>query len=125
MGKGYGIIAGVSINSGNANAATGETGLACARETCNIASQVIGCEPQQILVASTGVIGQILSIDTFETAIPAAYEALSAHGGADAARAIMTTDTHSKEYAVSYVVRLRVMRGNVYTVGGNVQGLGV
>lgn len=52
--KGYGIIAGVSINSGNANAATGETGLACARETCNIASQVIGCEPQQILVASTG-----------------------------------------------------------------------
>lgn len=70
--KGYGIIAGVSINSGNANAATGETGLACARETCNIASQVIGCESQQILVASTGVIGQILPIDTFETAIPAA-----------------------------------------------------
>ena len=66
--KGYGIIAGVSINSGNANAATGETGLACARETCNIASQVIGCEPQQILVASTGVIGQILPIDTFEAA---------------------------------------------------------
>lgn len=91
--KGCGIIAGVSVNSGNANAATGETGLACARETCSIASQVIGCEPQQILVASTGVIGQILPIDTFETAIPAAYEALSAHGGADAARAIMTTDT--------------------------------
>ena len=83
--KGYGIIAGVSINSGNANAATGETGLACARETCNIASQVIGCEPQQILVASTGVIGQILPIDTFEAAVPSAYEALSAHGGADAA----------------------------------------
>ena len=61
--KGYGIIAGVSVNSGNANAATGETGLACARETCSIASQVIGCEPQQILVASTGVIGQILPID--------------------------------------------------------------
>ena len=56
--KGYGIIAGVSINSGNANAATGETGLACARETCSIASQVISCEPQQILVASTGVIAR-------------------------------------------------------------------
>ena len=111
--KGYGIIAGVSINSGNANAATGETGLACARETCNIASQVIGCEPQQILVASTGVIGQILPIDTFETAIPAAYEALSAHGGADAARAIMTTDTHSKEYAVSYVSEAAGHAGNV------------
>ena len=125
VGKGYGIIAGVSINSGNANAATGETGLACARETCNIASQVIGCEPQQILVASTGVIGQILSIDTFETAIPAAYEALSAHGGADAARAIMTTDTHSKEYAVSYVSEAAGHAGNVYTVGGMCKGSGM
>ena len=123
--KGYGIIAGVSVNSGNANAATGETGLACARETCNIASQVIGCEPQQILVASTGVIGQILPIDTFETAIPAAYEALSAHGGADAARAIMTTDTHSKEYAVSYVSDADGHAGNVYTVGGMCKGSGM
>ena len=123
--KGYGIIAGISVNSGNANAATGETGLACARETCNIASQVIGCEPQQILVASTGVIGQILSIDTFETAIPAAYEALSAHGGADAARAIMTTDTHSKEYAVSYVSEAAGHAGNVYTVGGMCKGSGM
>ena len=123
--KGYGIIAGVSINSGNANAATGETGLACARETCSIASQVIGCEPQQILVASTGVIGQILPIDTFETAIPAAYEALSAHGGADAARAIMTTDTHSKEYAVSYVSEAAGHTGNAYTVGGMCKGAGM
>ena len=123
--KGYGIIAGVSVNSGNANAATGETGLACARETCSIASQVIGCEPQQILVASTGVIGQILPIDTFETAIPAAYEALSAHGGADAARAIMTTDTHSKEYAVAYVSEAAGHAGNVYTVGGMCKGSGM
>ena len=123
--KGYGVIAGVSVNSGNANAATGETGLACARETCSIASQVIGCEPQQILVASTGVIGQILPIDTFETAIPAAYEALSAHGGADAARAIMTTDTHSKEYAVSYVSEAAGHAGNVYTVGGMCKGSGM
>ncbi|MFR2627334.1 MAG: bifunctional glutamate N-acetyltransferase/amino-acid acetyltransferase ArgJ [Collinsella sp.] len=123
--KGCGIIAGVSINSGNANAATGETGLACARETCNIASQVIGCEPQQILVASTGVIGQILPIDTFETAVPAAYEALSAHGGADAARAIMTTDTHSKEYAVCYRSEAAGHAGNAYTVGGMCKGSGM
>ena len=123
--KGYGIIAGVSINSGNANAATGETGLACARETCNIASQVIGCEPQQVLVASTGVIGQILPIDTFETAVPSAYEALSAHGGADAARAIMTTDTHSKEYAVCYCSEAAGHAGNAYTVGGMCKGSGM
>ncbi len=123
--KGYGIIAGVSINSGNANAATGETGLACARETCNIASQVIGCEPQQILVASTGVIGQILPIDTFETAVPSAFEALSAHGGADAARAIMTTDTHSKEDAVRYRSEAAGHAGNAYTVGGMCKGSGM
>ena len=123
--KGYGIIAGVSVNSGNANAATGETGLACARETCSIASQVIGCEPQQILVASTGVIGQILPIDTFETAVPSAYEALSAHGGADAARAIMTTDTHSKEYAVCYRSEAAGHAGNAYTVGGMCKGSGM
>ncbi len=61
------------------------------------------------------MIGQILPIDTFETAIPAAYEALSAHGGADAARAIMTTDTHSKEYAVSYVSDAEGHAGNAYT----------
>ena len=123
--KGYGIIAGVSVNSGNANAATGETGLACARETCNIASQVIGCEPQQILVASTGVIGQILPIDTFEIAVPAAYEALSDHGGADVARAIMTTDTHSKEYAVCYRSEAAGHAGNAYTVGGMCKGSGM
>ena len=78
--KGYGIIAGVSVNSGNANAATGETGLACARETCSIASQVIGC---------------------------------------------MTTDTHSKEYAVSYVSEAAGHAGNVYTVGGMCKGSGM
>ena len=71
------------------------------------------------------MIGQILPIDTFETAIPAAYEALSAHGGADAARAIMTTDTHSKEYAVSYVSEAAGHAGNVYTVGGMCKGSGM
>ena len=77
------------------------------------------------MVASTGVIGQILPIDTFETAVPAAYEALSAHGGADAARAIMTTDTHSKEYAVYYRSEAAGHAGNAYTVGGMCKGSGM
>ncbi len=124
--KGYGIIAGVSINSGNANAATGEIGLACARETCNIASQVIGCEPQQILVASTGVIGQILPIDTFETCLsrPPTRHSLPMAVPMPA-RAIMTTDTHSKEYAVRYRSEAAGHAGNAYTVGGMCKGSGM
>ena len=99
---GYGQVQGVIINSGNANAATGEPGLALARESCEIASQVMGCAPEQVLVSSTGVIGQQLGIECFETGIPAVFDELSEQGGADAARAIMTTDTHPKEYAVTY-----------------------
>ena len=123
--KGYGTVAGISINSGNANAATGETGLECARETCKIASQVIGCEPEQVLVASTGVIGQILPIDTFETGIPAAYQALSVEGGDDAAHAIMTTDTHPKQYAVEYESAAAGYEGETFTVGGMCKGSGM
>lgn len=124
-GKGYGTVAGITVNSGNANAATGEEGLATARETCRIASQVIGCEPEQVLVASTGVIGQILPIDTFETGIPAAYEALSAQGGDDAAHAIMTTDTHPKQYAVEYASAAAGYEGETFTVGGMCKGSGM
>ena len=101
-GVGYGMARGVVVNSGNANAATGGAGIAAAHETCDIASQVLGCEPEQVLVSSTGVIGQILDIEPVEEGIPAAADALSRAGGSDAALAIMTTDTHPKEYAVTY-----------------------
>ena len=123
--KGYGTVAAISINSGNANAATGETGLATARETCKIASQIFGCEPEQVLVASTGVIGQILPLDQFETGLPAAFEALSETGGADAARAIMTTDTHPKECAMQYESAAAGYEGATFTVGGMCKGSGM
>ncbi|MFR3877689.1 MAG: bifunctional ornithine acetyltransferase/N-acetylglutamate synthase [Collinsella sp.] len=112
------------INSGNANAATGETGLACARETCNIASQVIGCEPQQILVASTGVIVRFCRSTRLRRR-PVRLRGALRHGGADAARAIMTTDTHSKEYAVCYRSEAAGHAGNAYTVGGMCKGSGM
>ncbi len=124
-GKGYGTCAGISINSGNANAATGEEGLAVAHETCKIASQILACEPEQVLVASTGVIGVPLPIDEFETGIPAAIDALSRDGGHDAAHAIMTTDTHPKEYAVCYESEAAGHAGNSYTVGGMCKGSGM
>ena len=123
--KGCGLVQAMAINSGNANAATGEPGLATARATCEIVSQVLGCEPNQVLVASTGVIGIPLEIDVFETAIPAACDQLSRKGGADAARAIITTDTHPKEYAVSYESRSLEYAGVTFTVGGMVKGSGM
>ena len=114
----------VICNSGNANTCNAD-GVAVAEEMSALTAAQLHIAPQDVIVASTGVIGQILPIDTFETAIPAAYEALSAHGGADAARAIMTTDTHSKEYAVSYVSEAAGHAGNVYTVGGMCKGSGM
>ena len=124
-GRGFGLAQGIAINSGNANAATGLPGLATARETCMIASQIMGCEVEQVLVASTGVIGLPLEVDLFETALPAAYEALSRKGGADAARAIMTTDTHPKEYALSYESHALDYAGATFTVGGMCKGSGM
>lgn len=122
---GCGLVQAVTVNSGNANAATGEPGLACARETCDIVSQVVGCEANQVLVASTGVIGVPLAIDTFETAVPAAYDQLSAEGGTDAARAIMTTDTHPKEFALTYESQVLEYIGCTFTVGGMCKGSGM
>ena len=122
---GCGLVQAVTINSGNANAATGEPGLACARETCDIVSQVVGCEPDQVLVASTGVIGVPLGVDLFETGVPAAFDRLSTDGGADAARAIMTTDTHPKEYAVEYESQVLEYLDCTFTVGGMCKGSGM
>ena len=123
--EGCGLVRGVVINSGNANAATGEMGISVARETCEVASQVLACEPNQVLVASTGVIGVPLAIDLFETGIPEACDVLSRAGGADAARAIMTTDTHPKEYAVSYETETLEYVGSTFTVGGMCKGAGM
>lgn len=124
-GVGYGMAQAIVVNSGNANAATGEPGLTAARQTCEIASQLLGCETQQVLVASTGVIGEQLEVECFETGIPAAIEALSPAGGADAARAIMTTDTHPKEYAVRFEPNDLEYVGCTFTVGGCVKGSGM
>ncbi|MBM6779155.1 bifunctional glutamate N-acetyltransferase/amino-acid acetyltransferase ArgJ [Collinsella tanakaei] len=123
--QGFGKVRAVAVNSGNANAATGEPGLAVARETCDIVSQVVGCEPTQVLVSSTGVIGQQLDIAPFEAGIPAAFEQCSREGGASVARAIMTTDTRPKEYAVTYESGVLEYVGCTFTVGGCVKGSGM
>ena len=125
MDRGYGTVAAVSVNSGNANAATGAEGLAVARQTCEILAGELGCEPGQVLVASTGVIGQPLAIDPFAAGIPAALAGLSADGGTDAAKAIMTTDTRPKEHAVRYESSAPGYEGATFCVGGMCKGSGM
>jgi len=122
---GYGTMRAVVINSGNANAATGEPGLALARETCGVVSDALGCKAGEVLVASTGVIGVPLDIEPFEQGVPQAAAALSREGAHDAARAIMTTDTHAKEYAVAYESTAPGFEGCAFTVGGMCKGSGM
>lgn len=117
----------VILNSGNANAATGEPGLATARRTADLVAAALGCEASDVLVASTGVIGQELDFSPFETGVPAAAEALAATPAAahDAACAVMTTDTVPKE--ASFVGKLPAADGSAYEVhvGGFVKGSGM
>ncbi|WP_302397552.1 bifunctional glutamate N-acetyltransferase/amino-acid acetyltransferase ArgJ [Eggerthella sinensis] len=124
-GVGYGTARAVVVNSGNANAATGEPGLEAARETTVIAGDAVGCPASEVLVASTGVIGVHLPMAPFGTGLPAATAALSAEGGADAARAIMTTDTRPKEAAVSFSGDGVGYDGCTFTVGGMAKGSGM
>ena len=86
---------GFVVCSGNANACTGEQGMADARRMAALAAAEIGTTPEQMLVASTGVIGRLLPMNVFETGIPLAAKQLgsgAAHFVA-AATAILTTDT--------------------------------
>jgi glutamate N-acetyltransferase / amino-acid N-acetyltransferase len=112
-------IRGVVINAGNANAATGQQGLDNARATASGAAAILGCRTEQILVASTGVIGHQLPMPRVEAGLRAALDGLSAEPSSfhDAARAIMTTDTRPK------VVSLRKeVNGKTITLLGLAKG---
>lgn len=129
----YGCARAVLVNSGIANAATGERGLEAARQSARIAADALGCAPQEVLVASTGVIGQQLEIEPFERGIPMALAALEdadspherACQGRSAARAIMTTDTVPKHGAVCFSGDGIGYPGTTFTVGGMSKGVGM
>jgi glutamate N-acetyltransferase/amino-acid N-acetyltransferase len=93
-----GSIRGIIINAGNANAATGRQGLENARATAAGAAAVLGCRTDQVLVASTGVIGHQLPMPRVEAGLRSAIDAAKADASSfhDASRAIMTTDTRPK-----------------------------
>lgn len=124
-GKGYGLMRAVVVNSGNANAATGTPGLAVAHKTCEVVARELGCASEEVLVASTGVIGVPLAFAPFEQGVPQAVASLSREGAHAAARAIMTTDTRAKECAVAYASEAPGYEGARFTVGGMCKGSGM
>ncbi len=93
---GQGKAQAVLVNSGNANACTGEPGMETARSASLLAAQQLGIDEQMVLVASTGVIGEQMDLSPFEQAVPELVRVLSPDGFDDVARAIMTTDTVPK-----------------------------
>lgn len=121
----YGSAKAIVINSGNANAATGEVGMQACANTAALAAEAIGCSEADVLLASTGVIGVQLPMHPFEDGLPRAVEALSCQGGNAAASAILTTDTHAKEYAVSIDGDAIGYPGISFTVGGMAKGSGM
>jgi glutamate N-acetyltransferase/amino-acid N-acetyltransferase len=110
----------VVVNAGCANAATGEGGLADAREMAALTARALGCREREVLVASTGVIGVRLPMDKVRGAIATAAGELRADGGAAAARAILTTDTRPKETLVEFTVG-----GETARVGAMAKGAGM
>ena len=108
------------INTGNANAGTGETGLSDARATCEAVGQMLGLQNNQILPFSTGVILEPLPLQKILAVLPQAKNDLKGNGWFDAANAIMTTDTLPKAYSLQ-----KVIQNKTVTMTGISKGAGM
>ena len=111
----------IVINSGIANACTGKTGMENTVKTAKIASDIMGIKENEVLVASTGVIGTQLPMEKIESGIKKSYAALDTEGGSSAAEAILTTDLIKKEIAV----KINLGEGKEIIVGGISKGSGM
>ena len=110
----------IVINSGCANACTGEAGMRVARDMAAAGAVAAGCTSDQVLIASTGVIGVPLDIAKIRAGVTDASRALARDGGDAATRAIMTTDPFPKSCAASYAAK-----AGTVTVGGMAKGSGM
>lgn len=119
QGKARLIIA----NSGNANACTGKRGFENAVRMCEVAAEKLGIDSREVLVASTGVIGEQLPMDKVERGIEMAVNALSPQGSRQAAEAIMTTDKNIKELALETSIPGRGKKK--VKIGGIAKGAGM
>jgi glutamate N-acetyltransferase / amino-acid N-acetyltransferase len=104
LARSGGLASAIVVNSGCANACTGDEGLRVARDMAEATARAVRCATEQVLVASTGVIGVALPIEKIRKGLPAALEALAGDQGAAAARAIMTTDPFPKEAATRIAI---------------------
>lgn len=117
-----GIARAVVINSGIANACTGSQGYESCRKEAEILADLLGTSPREVLVASTGVIGPQLDMEIMESGIKMLVPAMKdgPEAADDAATAILTTDTHKKEIALSCQIG-----GKTVTIGGMCKGSGM
>jgi glutamate N-acetyltransferase / amino-acid N-acetyltransferase len=120
LARSGGMARAIVVNSGCANACTGEDGLRDARTMATGTAHLVGCPVDQVLVASTGVIGVALPMDKVEAGLPVAAEALGSGHGPLAAQAIMTTDPFPKEAASRIGIN-----GRDITIGGMAKGSGM
>jgi len=114
-----GIAQAVICNSGNANTCNAN-GIEIAQTMCDLTAKQLGIRPDDVVVASTGVIGQPLSIDPIAAGLPALVSGLGTEGGKAAAEGIMTTDTVMKEIAVEFEIG-----GKTCRIGGIAKGSGM
>ena len=108
------------INSGNANACTGENGMENARKTCRMVAEALNINEDSVLVSSTGRIGVQMPMDIVQKGVNLSSSSLSADGGVDASKAIMTTDTVNKSVALE----LTLPEGKV-RIGAMTKGAGM
>lgn len=111
----------VLINTGSANACTGQVGIDIAAETARIVEDALGFSDNSVLVMSTGVIGALLSVEKVSNGVRETVQRLSPDLGPAAAQAIMTTDTRPKFAAV----RVDLPSGTAVTIGGMAKGAGM
>lgn len=110
----------IICNSGQANAGTGEQGWVAVRETTNWIGEALEIDPELVLAASTGVIGQQIPLDTFKSGIPNLISELSPSGGEAASKAVLTTDLVTKAIAVEGLISGKTVR-----IGGMAKGSGM
>jgi glutamate N-acetyltransferase/amino-acid N-acetyltransferase len=108
------------VNTGNANAGTGESGIADARDCAGAVARLTDVQASQVLPFSTGVIGEPLPVAKIREAIPAAIAALTEQGWASAAEGILTTDTRPKGYSITFTVA-----SQHYVITGIAKGAGM
>jgi glutamate N-acetyltransferase/amino-acid N-acetyltransferase len=114
------VCSAIVVNSGNANACTGERGLNDAWHTVKAAAEALNVPLERVMVSSTGIIGQYLPMEKILAGVKDLAAKLSRSGNKDVAEAIMTTDTRPKEVAVKFT-----LGNNVVSIGGVAKGSGM